>query len=137
MPNIENLQVGDELPTLTKGPVTRQMLVEWCGAENDYNTIHYSEEDARANGVPGTPIQGSYRLALLGRMIERWMGSEAKLQRVSASYRGWDLAGDTITCRGKVVRVSPGDGVVELDLWVENQRAEISTIGKAVVMLPG
>ena len=41
--SIGQLKVGDELPPVRKGPITRQHLVEWCAAENDYYTLHYDE----------------------------------------------------------------------------------------------
>ena len=41
-----DLRVGAELPALRKGPITRQHLVEWCAAENDYYPLHYDDRFA-------------------------------------------------------------------------------------------
>ncbi len=54
---MSGVRTGHRLPPLTKGPVTRQMLVEWCAAENDYYHLHFDERVAEAMGMPGTPIQ--------------------------------------------------------------------------------
>ena len=131
----DELRTGQELPALIKGPVTRQMLVEWCAAENDYYHLHYDERVAAAMNLPGPPIQGTFRYALLGQMIRRWAGRDAVLERIGVDYRGLDLEGDTISACGTVRRIEQTDtGVrVELDIWIENQKGERSTQGTASV----
>jgi acyl dehydratase len=134
MPSRANIEAGLELPPLRKGPITRQRLVEWCAAENDYYPLHYDERTAAQMKLPGTPIQGTYRLAMLGQMIDAWLGAEGRLERISASYRGIDLEGETLTARGRVLSCEAvGDGArrVRLELWVENVRGERHTLGEA------
>ena len=128
---------GQRIPSLTKGPVTRQTLVEWCAAENDYYHLHYDDRVAEAMGLPGTPIQGTFRYALLGQMVQRWAGPRAVLERIAVAYRGLDLEGDTISACGEVAtRETIEEGMrVELTIWVENQRGERSTTGTATVLL--
>lgn len=128
---------GMRLPALTKGPVTRQMLVEWCAAENDYYHLHYDDRVAAAMDLPGPPIQGTFRYALLGQLVHRWAGPGAVLEHIGVSYRGLDLEGDTISACGRVVRVEQLDrgARVEIELWIENQRGERSTEGAASVSL--
>jgi acyl dehydratase len=111
----DDLREGAELPSLCKGPVTRQMLVEWCAAENDYFPLHYDERMARQMSLPGTPIQGTYRYALMGQMICRWLQTRAtagagSLVRIGATYRGLDLEGDVITARGRISGVAAVPG---------------------------
>ena len=138
MPFFEDVKPGDELPTLAKGPITRQHLVEWCAAENDYYHLHYDERVAARMNLPGTPIQGTYKFALLGLLVQRWLGSTGMLRRLGTAYRGLDLEGETLTCGGRVTRCVPGadEGIVELELWVGNSKGERATSGEAVVALP-
>jgi acyl dehydratase len=127
--------IGEDLPKLTRGPVTRQHLVEWCAAENDYYLIHYDERAAMAMGLPGAPIQGTYKYALLGQLVGRWLGSRGRLSRIDCSYRGISLEGETLTACGRVTAVDARSGQVTLDLWVENERGEISANGTATAIL--
>lgn len=130
----DQLRVGAELPPLSKGPITRQMLVEWCAAENDYYPLHYDERLAQAMKLPGTPVQGTYRYALMGQMIARWLresGVAGWLVQIGASYRGLDLEGDALTARGRVVRLDAAR--LHLEVWIENSRGERSTNGTATV----
>ena len=131
----ESIKAGDELPALVKGPVTRQHLVEWCAAENDYYFLHYDERVAERMKLPGTPIQGTYKFALLGQLVARWIGDSATLRSIDCSYRGLSLEGDTLTCGGLVTRAAKEgkEGLVDLELWCENRDGTRSTLGNATV----
>jgi len=129
---LETLQVGQEIPALGKGPVTRQMLVEWCAAENDYYTLHYDERVAAAMKLPGTPIQGTYKYALMGQAVQHWLAGRGTLNKLSARYRGLNLEGEHITARGRISQIE-ADGRVTLEVWIEGANGERSTEGVAVV----
>ena len=133
----QELKEGRALPTLTKGPVTRQMLVEWCAAENDYYYLHYDERVAEEMKLPGPPIQGTFRYALLGQLIRHWSGGKALIERIGVSYRGLDLEGDTISACGRISGLEEvGEGTrVDLELWIENQKGDKSTEGTATVLV--
>ena len=134
MPLLEQLQVGQEIPALTKGPITRQMLVEWCAAENDYYPLHYDERVAAAMKLPGTPIQGTYKYALMGQAVQRWLAGQGTLNQLSARYRGLNLEGDHITARARISHIEV-DGRVTLEVWVEGANGERTTEGIAVVTI--
>lgn len=135
---MDKIEAGQALPPLTKGPITRQILVEWCAAENDYYNLHYDERVAEQMKLPGTPIQGTFKYAQMGQMVQRWLGDKGVLQKISASYRGLDLEGETLTARGTITAVEPAEGGrrVQIDVWVENARGERSTTGHATVFVP-
>ncbi|MDP2953070.1 MAG: MaoC/PaaZ C-terminal domain-containing protein [Chloroflexota bacterium] len=137
-PYFEDVKVGDEVPRMVKGPITLQDLVEWCSAEEDYNPIHYDEAYAKKSGLPGTVIQGWFKYGLMGVMLTDWLGEAGTLKKLGISYRGLDYPGDTLTFRGKVTGKSAKgqEKVVELEVWVENQRGEKTTPGTATVTLP-
>lgn len=134
----EDVSIGEEIAPLTKEAVSRQMLAEWCAAENDYYAVHYDERLAKSMGMPGSPIQGTLKLATIGRMLEIWHGESGSLESISASYRGFDVEGATITARGLVTgKVQRGnEGGIEIDVWIENAEGQRSLNGKAVVVLP-
>ena len=135
--DIKNIKPGDELPRLVKGPVTRQMLVEWCAAENDYYNLHYDERVADVMKLPGTPIQGTFKFALMGQLVRHWLGPRGRLVKIAARYRGLDLEGSTITACGMVTGCTDNHRGrhIDLSLWIENERGERSTTGEATVLL--
>ena len=128
-----DLRVGEELPALRKGPITRQHLVEWCAAENDYYPLHYDDRLAEKMQLPGTPVQGTLRYALIGQMLQRWLGQDGTLRRASVVYRGLNLEGEVITARAQLKAI---DGnTLTFDVWVENDSGARSTVGEAVVLM--
>lgn len=138
MPYFDDIFAGEVLPKLVKGPITRQHLVEWCAAENDYYHLHYDERVAASMKLPGTPIQGTYQYALLGQLVNRWLAGTGSLNRIECAYRGLILEGETLSCGGQV-RSCVRDGHIgraEIELWVENTSGERATTGTALVALP-
>ncbi len=120
---------------LFTGEILRHHLVEWCAAENDYYNIHYDAHAAREMGLAGTPIQGTYKLALMGHMIDRWLAGRGTIVRISASYRQPDFEGATLEVRGEVTEREGSLATVSLILV--NEAGERTTTGRAVVRLHG
>ena len=130
----EEIEVGSEIPTLTKMPTTRQ-LVMWAGASGDYNPIHYDQDLARRRGLDGVIVPGQLVTAFLGQLLARWMGEQGRLKKLSASFKGMSCPGQTIACRGRVTRKAAEGHLVELAVWAENSQGEKTVSGTAVVEL--
>ena len=133
----EDVQDGSELPTLRKDPTTQQ-LVMYAGASGDYYQIHYDLEFAKANGLPNVILHGALKNAFLGQLVTDWIGTRGRLKKLRASYRGMDVPGSPVYCKGVVTGKSAegGEHLVECDLWMENAKGEKTTRGSAVVSLP-
>jgi acyl dehydratase len=52
------IAVGDELPSVVKGPVTREMLKAYAVASGDPNPMHTDDEFARNAGYPSVFAHG-------------------------------------------------------------------------------
>ena len=133
----EDVEEGQELPPLIKRPTTRQ-LVQYAGASGDFYEIHYDKDYAQANGLPGVIIHGALKMAFLAQLVTDWIGEWGTLKKFSVQYRGMDVPGDTLTCKGRVTRKWTEDGqhLVEAEIWLENGKGERTTPGSAVVALP-
>lgn len=133
----EDVAPGDELPELVKNCSPRQ-LVMWAGAAPDFYEIHYDTEFARAAGLPGPVVHGALKYAFLGQLVHEWVAPGGRVVSFGCSYRGLDRPGDDLRCRGVVhaTRVVSGEHRVELKIWIENERGEVTTPGDAVVVLP-
>ena len=133
--DLDKIAVGDEIPSLEKHP-TEQQLVMWAGASGDYNPIHYDKDFALARGLPGVVVHGQLSTAFICQMLSDWYGKKGSLAKLNVSYKGLNFPGDTLVCRG-IVREKLGDGLIALDVRVENQRGEKTVTGTAVVKLLG
>ena len=145
----EDIEVGSEVVPLAKIATTR-MLVQWTGASGDFNPLHYEADFAKAQGVGDPIVQGALKRAWLGQLMTDWIGDQGELKKLSCQYRAVDYPrkmktmtepheGETWWCKGKVTRKSFQDSkhFVECEIWVENGKGEKTTLGSAVVILPG
>ena len=133
----EEIKVGSEISPLVKKPTPRQ-LVQWAGASGDFYEIHYDKDVALKNNLPSTIIHGALKSAWFGQLLGDWVGEKGRVLKYGCSYRGMDVPGDTLTCKGKVTRkyVDGNDKLVEAEIWLENDKGEITTQGTALVLLP-
>jgi acyl dehydratase len=134
--DFERIAIGVEIPILVKHPTTQQLAM-WAGASGDYNPIHYDKDFAVARGLPGVVVHGQLSTAFLCQMLSDWYGKKGSLKKLNVSYKGLNFPGDTLTCHGTVKEKSTTeDGLITLDVRVENQRGEKTVVGTAVVAFP-
>jgi len=110
-----------------------------AGGGIEYTGIgHQRGSVAQQVGVPSAYDYGPGRTSWLTTFVTNWMGDSAYLKRLRAEMRRFNIVGDTTWCKGKVARkyVKDGYALVDLDIWAENQRGEITAPGMATVMLP-
>jgi acyl dehydratase len=133
----EDVAVGADIPSLVKRCTPRQ-LVMWAAASGDFYEIHYDVEYARSIGLPGLVVHGALKHAFLGQLLHDWVAPSGRVIRFGCSYRGMDRPGEDLACRGVVRSVTrEGDEhLVELEVWTENRRGEVTTPGTALVALP-
>jgi len=133
----EDVEEGTEITPLEKQPTTQQ-LVRWAGASGDFYQIHYDKDFALGNALPGVIIHGALKSAWLGQLLGDWVGEDGSVRKYGCSYRGMDVPGDTLACKGKVTKkyVEGNEHLVECEIWLENSKGEKTTPGTAVVVLP-
>ncbi|MDP6549755.1 MAG: MaoC family dehydratase N-terminal domain-containing protein [Dehalococcoidia bacterium] len=110
-----------------------------AGGGLEYTGIgHMRDSVAEAVGVPGAYDYGPQRVSWMGTLLTNWMGDDAFLKRLRIETRRFNVYGDTQWCKGKVVRKYVHDSapLVDLEIWAENQRGELTAPGYATVMLP-
>ncbi|MFC1873498.1 MaoC/PaaZ C-terminal domain-containing protein [Chloroflexota bacterium] len=133
----EDIEVGSEVPPLTKQPDSRQ-LVMWAGASGDYNPIHYDKDFALSSELPGIVVQGQLVCSFLGQLMTDWIGDSGQLRKITCNYRGMNFPGESIICKGKVTQkyAENKEHYVECTIWAENARAEKTVTGTATVIVP-
>ena len=133
----EDVTVGAEIPSLTKRPTTRQ-LVMWAGASGDFNPIHFDKDFAQSKGLPGVIVHGQLVGCFLGQLMTDWIGRQSSLKKLNCSYKEMNLPDETIICKGKVIKkiVEDGESQVVCSIWMENTKGEKTVTGTAIVVLP-
>lgn len=133
----EDVEVGTELPTLTKRPSTRQ-LVKWAGSVGDWYEVHYDKDFAQRTGLPGLIVHGWLTFSFMAQMISNWIGEWGTLKKMSCSFRGMNYPGEDIICTGKVLKkyVESGENLIECEIHAQKESGVITTPGTAIVALP-
>jgi acyl dehydratase len=133
----EDVNVGDELPPLVKGPIQQIQLTRYAGASGDFNPIHQDEEFARAAGMGGVFAHGMLSMGFVAQAVTDWAGA-GRVRKLGVRFAGLVRLRDTVTCRGRVVGKSSKNDVhlVELEVWAENGKGEKVVSGRAVVEAP-
>jgi acyl dehydratase len=145
----DDVQVGEGLPTVCKGPLTVTSVVAFVqgwgslyvrahglafdlferhpalGISNAFGVpepperVHWDEPFARAVGVPGAYDYGPERVAWLGHVVTNWMGNDGELRRLSAQVRRHNLIGDVTWCRGIVTGKREAEGLSLVDVELQ------------------
>ncbi len=100
--------------------------------------VHWDPVFAQRSGSPTTFDYGRMRETWLIHLCTDWMGDDAWLWRLRCEFRLFNYVGDTQWVRGTVRRkyVAEGRPAVDLDVWCENQRGDVTTPGSATILLP-
>ena len=132
----KSVTVGQDIPSLQKGPITREMLKVYGPAAGDPNPMHVDEEFAKNAGYPGVFAHGMLSMGYLGEFLVQTAGV-GNVRKFKARFAKLTWPGDVVTCRGRVTRVAD-DGTerrVECEIWTENQAGERKLVGSAVLGL--
>lgn len=137
--SFEEVEVGQEIPVLRRGPMTPAHLMRWSAATENWHRIHYDLPFAQEHDkLPGVLVQGDMKPPLLFHCLTEWVGEGGWVWKVAVQFRGMDLAGDTLTIWGRITEKTPcaAFGLVKLDVGIRNVQGVDATRGTAVVALP-
>ncbi len=133
----EDVRVGDSVPPLEKTP-TLDNLIRYCAAIDYFYPSHFDQQFARRAGFPDVLVHGVLKSGFMGQMMMDWAGPKAWIRKMDVQYRRPDFPGRRLTCKGRVLRtyIQDGRGLVDLDIWVENEAGERTTPGTVTIQLP-
>ena len=110
----------------------------WAAASGDFDPIHYDVGYAVAQRLPGIIVNGRLKVALFARVVTAFAGRSGRVCRLSARHQAMDPVGEPIAVHAAVARSEARDGErrVDLEVWIENDRAERTAVGSATVSFP-
>lgn len=144
----DDVNVGDEIDPIVKGPYTVTSAVAYMQAWGSYAIrnhriafeyydrhpklailnpqgvpeppvrVHWDNDFAREVGVPGAYDFGPERISWLSHLLTDWIGDHGFLRKLNAQVRGHNLVGDTTWCRGRVTAKRVADGRALVDCEV-------------------
>ena len=134
----EDIKEGDEIPSLTKPPITEIQLVKYAGASGDFNPIHTVHHYAENAGLGGVIAHGMLSMGFAGEHVTKWIGENGTLKRLKVRFTAMTRPGDVVTAKGKVTgkKQVDGENLVECDIWIEKADGTKTITGNATVSLP-
>ena len=116
---------------------------EIFGKNQDFRIAIVQQERGMELALQNAPesafVDGQMMGGFLTQQVQDWAGPGAFLRKLAFRNRVMAYPGDSLTCRGLVTDVSATDegGMVECDLWMENQRGEKVVLpASALLRLP-
>ena len=121
----EDIQIGDEITPLVK-EIGMARMMAYGAATWDFIRLHYDADYARELGFEAPFVDGQMMGGFLTQHVQDWAGPGAFLRKLAFRNRVMAYPGDSLTCHGVVTDVLSTEegGMVECDLWMENQRGE-------------
>ena len=116
----------------------RAFLLNEAGIPDHIEAVHWDNGISQRTGNPLAYDYGDQRLCWMTHVVTNWMGDDAWLRSLDMQIRRFVYVGDTVRAKGRVVgkEIRNGEAIVELDVWVEDQRDRNTAPGHAEVMLP-
>jgi len=133
----EDVNVGDELPELTKGPVTETQLVRYSGASGDFNPIHTVPSVAQSVGLDGVIAHGMLIMGFGGQLLTDWAGPGA-VRQYKVRFSGMTRPSETLVCRGQVIAKLEDNGecLVRGKLTIKGADDTLKLKGDFTIALP-
>jgi len=134
--SFESVDVGDELPPL-RLTLSSEQVRNYAEAANMPGGRFFSDEAARAEGLPGQIVPGNLSLALFSRLLTEWQ-TDGRLKRINATFRAMVRPNVSLTLHAVVTEKHASDhgNFVECDLVLENAEGERLVTGTATVEFP-
>jgi acyl dehydratase len=133
----EDVQVGDELPKLTKSPVTHLQLVRYAGASGDFNPLHTDPKIGEMVGTGGIIAHGMLIMGFVGQLLSDYVGPTA-LRKFGVRFKGMTHLEDVITCTGTITDKYEADGeaCIAGKVQAADQNGDVKVAGTFVAALP-
>jgi acyl dehydratase len=162
----EDVQDGEELPSILRGPLTIGDMVCWnsaigpsykagswgyleltksmhtamfnpvTGFPVKYSQQHEDANMAAGRGMPAPFDNGVMRFGWLAPLLTNWIGDHGFLKRLDVQVRRPGLYGDVTVYAGKVMSRDAGSRTVRIEITGTLQDGLVNTAGTADVVLP-
>ncbi len=130
------LAVGQSLPDLVRGPITRATLALFAGASHDHVPLHIDSDYALAAGMGDVFGHGMLSMVYLAQAVRSWAPQE-RLMRWNCRFTAITPLHASVICRGEVVDIIDEVGLrharVKIGAWTDQ---DIQTLaGEAFIVI--
>tara|TARA_B110000914_G_C15355016_1_gene395743 strand:- start:372 stop:803 length:432 start_codon:yes stop_codon:yes gene_type:complete len=133
---LNNVRIGDEIPSLTLKPISRSMLALYASASGDHNPIHIDIDFAKKNGLSDIIAHGMLVMSFLAQAITN-IFPQNSIKKFDAKFIAVTNINDILTCEGRIIDIEFKDSLKRLflKLLVIDESGEKKLSGSATIEL--
>ena len=130
----KSAKVGENLPDLIVGPISRTNLALYAGASGDHNPLHIDTDYANRIGLPDVIAHGMLIMGYLGRVLTNNMNQNQILE-YGVQFSSITNIGDVLCCSGIVKEISgnKNNKILKLELNVKDQDNDTKLKGYSLI----
>ncbi|MFC7783913.1 MULTISPECIES: MaoC/PaaZ C-terminal domain-containing protein [unclassified Rossellomorea] len=132
MTKLSSFNIGEILPLVELGPVSRIDLIKYAGASGDYNPIHTIDEEAHKLGLPGVIAHGMWTMGNVSKLFSD-LYEEGYIKEYTVRFKGMVLLNDVITLIAEVSEKQ--DDLIHFKVFAVNQDQKKVIEGKLIFQL--
>lgn len=128
-----DIPIGTPIAPLRKRTTPEQTMI-FSNAGRYVKNTHTDIEVARKAGLDRLLVQGQQQVGYLTELLTNFFGKSWFVSGyLKVKFIRPVLVGETLVCRGKIVNKKEENGKVrlELEIWNENSKGELTTVGWA------
>lgn len=133
----DDVDFGDELEPIER-PIRTEQVVAYVNVWQNQTDGRFTDpERAKKLGLSAPIVPGQMISGLFGQMLAEW-APNATVRKMDVVYRGNLQHSQPIKMAGIIVEKDERDGanILEIDVYVENEKGERPVTGKATLNLP-
>lgn len=116
MTQLSDIEIGHELPELTKQPSIPQ-LFRYSAITWNPHRIHYDAEHAQEEGHPNILVQAHLHGAIIQELLMDWVGTDGRLTDLSWRNVGRATPDNDLYVGAEVTAVDEATGRIEFEVW--------------------
>ena len=130
----KSAKVGENLPDLIVGPISRTNLALYAGASGDHNPLHIDTDYANRIGLSDVIAHGMLIMGYLGRVLTNNVNQNQVLE-YGVQFSSITNIGDVLCCSGIVKEISgnKSNKILKLELNVKDQDNDTKLKGYSLI----
>jgi len=132
----KSAKIGENLPELIIGPISRTDLALYASASGDHNPLHIDTDYANQIGLPDVIAHGMLIMGYLGRVLTN-STNQNQILEYNVQFSSITNIGDKLTCSATVKKIyTNGSGKnLKLELSVKNQYDDLKLKGHSLIKI--
>ncbi len=129
-------KIGEQLPELIIGPVSRTNLALYAGASGDHNPLHIDSDYTDQIGLPDVIAHGMLIMGYLGRVLTNNI-SQDQILEYGVQFSSITNIGDILNCKATVIKIYTKEDRknLKLELSVKNQNKDLKLKGYSLIKI--